>query len=110
VTDLLATLLYLTAALVSLIAQCFCLLQVSPYDCRHTLATIASWACSSHLQCQLQLHVYEEHPEALARHILLLYMLLDSSLPTRDRAEMFLEIFGNTMLREKTFTYLGEQS
>jgi dynein assembly factor 3 len=50
--------------------------------------------------------VYEEHPEALARHILLLYVLLDPSLPPRERCEMFLELHGNALLRQKTADYL----
>jgi len=116
-------------------------LQICPYDCRHTLATIcgyhsrqpapvedvstpapcpaisapastpaaappASAALSPHHQ--LRLYIYESEPEALARHMLLLSVLLDGHLRVKDRVEMFLELHGNVMLRQKTADYLGE--
>ena len=33
-------------------------------------------------------YVYEEEPEGLARHILLLSVLLDGSLPSKERVEV----------------------
>eukprot|EP00951_Prasinocladus_malaysianus_P045223 scaffold598184_cov42-Prasinocladus_malaysianus.AAC.1 len=55
----------------------------------------------------LQFYVYESEPEVLARHVLLIGILLDSDFPVRDRVEMFLEIHGNALLSEKTAVYLG---
>lgn len=86
-------------------------LQICPYDCRHSLATIsnkARYAAASSTsqehqeQQQLRLYVYESEPEGLARHMLLLMLLFDASLTARERAEMFLELHGNTLLRQRT--------
>jgi hypothetical protein len=57
----------------------------------------------------LHLYVYESEPEVLARHMLLLALLFDAALPVRTRAEMFLELHGNAVLRQKTADYLGGQ-
>jgi hypothetical protein len=93
--------------------------QVCPYDCRHTLATICS-----HLRQQaqndhragsrpqgtelLELYVYEPEPELLARHMLLLALLFEPSMAPRERAEAFLELHGNALLRQSTADWLGE--
>ena len=51
--------------------------------------------------------MYEEEPEGLARHLLLLSVMLDGSLPARERVEVLLELHGNALLRENTAAYLG---
>jgi hypothetical protein len=85
-------------------------LQICPYDCRHSLATIsnkardaaASSTSAEQQEQQLLLYLYEAEPEGLARHMLLLVLLFDASLTARERAEMFLELHGNTLLRQRT--------
>lgn len=47
----------------------------------------------------LQLYLWERQPEVLARHVLLLRVALDCELPLRQRANVFLEIFGNTLVQ-----------
>lgn len=42
-----------------------------------------------------QLYVWESQIEVLARHLLLLKVAQDWELPIRQRANAFLEIFGN---------------
>lgn len=90
-------------------------MQVCPYDCRHTLATISSLLCQTgsahqqHLQELFDIFVYEAEPESLARHMLLLVLLFDTSLTPRERAEMFLELHGNVLLRQRTADWLGAQ-
>lgn len=127
-----------------------CNVQVCPYDCRHTLATVSSYAALAtqnslqdnlqqplqqthqpeqlqpqqqqatsqaqqmqqlqrQAQQQLHLYVYESEPEVLARHLLLLAVLFDAALPVRVRAELFLELHGNAVLRQKSADYLGAQ-
>jgi dynein assembly factor 3 len=86
-------------------------LQVCPYDCRHTLATARSHisSCAQHQQTQqLDMFVYETEPEGLCRHMLLLSLLFDASLTARERAEMFLELHGNVMLRQGTADWVCE--
>jgi dynein assembly factor 3 len=56
---------------------------------------------------QLHLYVYESEPEVLARHMLLLALLFDAAQPVRTRAELFLELHGNAVLRQKSADYLG---
>lgn len=87
-------------------------MQVCPYDCRHTLATISSHVSQSinnndngngqHPQQQLEVYVYETEAEGLARHMLLIALLFDPSFTAQIRAEMFLELHGNTLLRQQT--------
>lgn len=61
-------------------------------------------------QAPLHFYVYETEPEVLARHILLISVLLDEEYPVRDRVEMFLEVHGNALLSERTAAYLGKRS
>eukprot|EP00873_Tetraselmis_striata_P008924 jgi/Tetstr1/429188/TSEL_019141.t1 len=82
-------------------------LQVGAQDCRHTLATL----CRAHRHAApaaapLEFFVHEADPEVLARHLLLLAVLLDEGYPVRDRVEMFLEVHGNALLSERTAVYL----
>lgn len=52
------------------------------------------------------LYVMEKHPEVHARHILLLSLVFDPDLGMRECTEIFLEIYGNHMLRKQTSAYL----
>lgn len=51
--------------------------------------------------------MWEDSPEGLVRHVLLLAVLLDGSLPPRERTELLLELHGNVVLRERAASYLG---
>lgn len=82
------------------------LLQVAPYDPRHTAQTMCQASRHGSAAGTIHIYVYEDTPEALARHILLLGILLDSSLLPSDRVTMFLEVFGNLFIREETSKYL----
>lgn len=91
-----------------------------PYDCRHTLTTIASVLRqqraadnavsprTNQAQPALDLWVYEPEPQLLARHVLLLALLYDTDLTPRERAEAFLELHGNVLLRPRTADWLSE--
>jgi hypothetical protein len=61
----------------------------------------------SQRQQRVTLYVFEEEPELLARHMLLLYALLDGSRPPKERAEAFLELHGSALLRRRTADWLG---
>ncbi len=56
----------------------------------------------------LHIWVYEEAPEILARHMLLLSVLLDNTLPVRQRTELFIELHGNACIQATTAQYLGK--
>lgn len=70
---------------------------------------------NSHLDHQQQQHevpslhlfVYEPEPELLARHMLLLAVLFDATLTSHERAEAFMELHGNILLRQRTADWLG---
>lgn len=51
--------------------------------------------------------MWEEEPEGLARHLLLLAVLLDEALLPRERVELLLELHANALLRERAAAYLG---
>jgi len=82
-------------------------LQVAPCDARHTLISMSRAArLSPEQNVALHFTVWEESPEGLARHLLMLVVLLDDSLPEADRIQMLLELHGNALLRQCTADYL----
>jgi dynein assembly factor 3 len=90
-------------------------LLVHPGDIRHILTTL----------CRRRRHMYKpdgstmnrrlrpiefyllEHPiEVLARDVLLLEVLFDFEVPIRQRAAVFLEIYGNALVQDRTSRYI----
>ena len=53
-----------------------------------------------------QLYVWESQIEVLARHLLLLRVAQDWELPIRQRANAFLEIFGNCSVQVMVFVII----
>ena len=86
-------------------------LQIGAYDCRHSAQALAR-ACKqlAHPNQILHIWVYEEAPAVLARHMLLLSVLLDTDIPVRQRTELFLELHNNAIIQETTAEYLGRSS
>ena len=83
-------------------------LQIGAFDCRHTALMMSR--LHRHMQSPsavLHLWVFEEAPGILARHMLLLSVLLDSSLPVRQRTELFIELHSNALLQQTSAEYLG---
>lgn len=103
------------------------ILQVASYDARHTIHTLchssrhdgalgpgvmpssSEGSVVSPAVRAVHLHLHEEEPEGLARHLLLLSVLLDGSLPTKDRIQTLLEIHGNALVRQRTAEYLDQR-
>lgn len=54
--------------------------------------------------------LYEPKAEALARGMLLTLILTDAQLPIRERAELFLEVYGNSLVRDRTSEYISEKA
>ncbi|KAL0034805.1 hypothetical protein WJX77_007961 [Trebouxia sp. C0004] len=91
-------------------ADAFHLLQIGAYDCRHSAQALASMCKLKTLPNRtLHIWVYEEAPEILARHMLLLSVLLDNTLPVRQRTELFIELHGNACIQATTAQYLEKQ-
>ena len=84
-------------------------LQIGAYDCRHSAQALAN-VCKQLAAPNQVLHiwVYEETPEILAKHMLLLSVLLDTKLPVRQRTELFLELHNNASIQTTTAEYLGD--
>ena len=80
-------------------------LGVLPGDIGSALFTMARLRCEGGEQ-PVNMYVMESHPETLARHVLLMSIVFDEDLGPRECTELFLEIYGNAMLRKQTSAYL----
>ena len=88
-------------------------LLLCPSDVRHLMQTLTAAVLGPESKSgsrAVEFTVYEEAPEALARHLLLLAIALDMEVPRRERAELFLEVYANAMLREKTSSYVASRA
>ena len=84
------------------------ILLLCPSDPRSIIATIAEARVKGGVS-EIHFYVLEESLEALARHFLLLHVFFDECIPIRKRAALYLEIFGNALVQEKTAGYVGEK-
>ena len=96
-------------------------LLVHPGDVRHIITTMCrrrrhrySPDGNSVTACLRPIEFYLMEPavELLARHMLLMEVLLDFEVPIRQRAAVFLEIYGNSLVQDRTRRYvqrLGQQ-
>jgi len=57
----------------------------------------------------LQFFIHERNPEVLARNLLLLSIATDWELPVRQRAAVWLEVFGNALLQARTARYVSSK-
>jgi dynein assembly factor 3 len=89
-------------------------LLVAPGDVRHVLRSVAAESRRAHEagtpERPAEYFLYEREPEVLARHMLLLAIALDFELPRRERAEVLLEVWANSLLREKTAAYVASRA
>ncbi|XP_018423768.1 PREDICTED: dynein assembly factor 3, axonemal [Nanorana parkeri] len=85
------------------------ILLVGCGDGRHLLKTV----CQARRWPHRKLHffVIESDLELLARQMLFLTLALENSkqMGLQEKCEMFLELFGNSLIRSKTATYLQEK-
>lgn len=89
-------------------------LLVHPGDIRHILTTVSRrqrhHGAKSRLMPFRPIHFYlVENPlEVLSRSVLLLEALNDYEVPIRQRAAIFLEIFGNCRVQDRTSRYIEQ--
>lgn len=86
------------------------ILLLGSNDIRNIFKTIArAWR---HGKRRIEFYVMETQSSTLARHMVLLSILFDQELNVslQDRAELFLEVYGNLQIREKTETWIKQQS
>mmetsp|Transcript_24464 Transcript_24464/g.35966 ORF Transcript_24464/g.35966 Transcript_24464/m.35966 type:complete len:536 (-) Transcript_24464:109-1716(-) len=82
------------------------ILLVNPGDIRHIIYTISRRR--RHSNRSVNFYILESPCEVLARDLLLLEAFLDFEVPIRQRANVFLEIFGNALVQERTARYIEQ--
>ena len=88
------------------------ILLISPGDIRHILLTVSRRrrGVANRTQKLRPLHFYlmESPIEVLARNLFLLEVLYDYEVPIRQRANVFLEIYGNCRVQGRTSRYIEQ--
>ncbi|CAD8212744.1 unnamed protein product [Paramecium pentaurelia] len=75
-------------------------------DLRHFLETCL---CNHNRDdLQLNFYIHEKYKETVCRSLLLLLIMHTKNFTYRERSDMFLEVFGNTFLRESTTNYIDK--
>ncbi|XP_051899174.1 dynein axonemal assembly factor 3-like [Pristis pectinata] len=86
------------------------ILMVGAGDSRHLLTTI----CRAHRWPRRKLHFYvvENNLELIGRHLLFLTIAVEPlrSMGLQEKSELLLELFGNSLIRSQTATYLQENA
>jgi hypothetical protein len=82
-------------------------LVIGSGDLRHALRTIAALRRKGRRERKVKLFLYDTPLECVARHLLLLAVLTDWTVPIRVRANTFLEVFGNALVQERTAHYIA---
>eukprot|EP00405_Crypthecodinium_cohnii_P050628 CAMPEP_0206597298 /NCGR_PEP_ID=MMETSP0325_2-20121206/44033_1 /ASSEMBLY_ACC=CAM_ASM_000347 /TAXON_ID=2866 /ORGANISM="Crypthecodinium cohnii, Strain Seligo" /LENGTH=619 /DNA_ID=CAMNT_0054108217 /DNA_START=15 /DNA_END=1874 /DNA_ORIENTATION=- len=75
-------------------------------DMRHVLKTVGS-RCGGGKGPKIRFYLHETSHEVLARHLLFAEIMNNTSLLVRERMELFLSIYGNTLIREKDSRYIA---
>jgi len=86
------------------------ILLASPNDIRHIITTIARRRrhCNDKRMPSINFYILESPIEILSRELLLLEVLLDFEVPIRQRATIFLELFGNSKVQDRTSRYIEQ--
>lgn len=78
-------------------------------DIRHLLRSLSENSLNS-ADFSVTFYLHEISKEVLARNLFFIYLINDVSLSIKDRMELFLEIYGNCLIREKAAEYLTSAS
>lgn len=82
-------------------------LLVQPGDVRHVMATVTRRLRTQRKEVRgIHFYVLESPMEVLARDLLLWEVFMDFEIPIRQRANLFLEIYGNSKVQDRTSRYL----
>jgi dynein assembly factor 3 len=86
------------------------ILLIHPSDVRHILTLIARRRRHSNIPLNRPINIYllENTIENVARDILLLEVINDYEVPIRQRANIYLEIFGNCKVQDRTSRYIEQ--
>lgn len=85
-------------------------LLVHPNDIRHIITTLCrlnrTRAIGGVSLPEIHFYLLENPMDLLARDLLLLELFLDFEVPIRQRANLFLEVYGNLKVQGRTSTYM----
>jgi dynein assembly factor 3 len=56
----------------------------------------------------INIYIHEQKKENLARVLLFLTLFCETGISVRERMEMFLDLYGNSLVRDRTSQYLDE--
>lgn len=79
-------------------------------DIRHILKTFFENFENNKKKYKIKFYIYERHRENIARLLVFMHIIHDIQLSMRDRIELFMEIYGNTLLSSRTADYLNNLS
>jgi dynein assembly factor 3, axonemal len=84
------------------------ILLVGTSDIRHVMATLSSLIIGEQPGGPDDVHFFisEREKETLARAILLLQVVSEVNIPYQERVDLFLDLWANTFIREKSSKYL----
>jgi len=84
------------------------ILLIGAADLRHVLLTMANSSASRNIH----FYLVESSLEVLARHIFFLALIAEppDQLGNQEKAELFVELYGNTMLRSQALDYVRMKS
>eukprot|EP00743_Colponemidia_sp_Colp-15_P008071 GILK01008746.1.p1 GENE.GILK01008746.1~~GILK01008746.1.p1 ORF type:complete len:482 (-),score=68.77 GILK01008746.1:215-1660(-) len=88
-------------------ADCHNILVSGSADIRHVLKTAAR--CHRHGANQIHIYLHDPKTEVVARHLLFLFLVNDTALSLRERVELFLDLYGNSLIREKSSNYVSDK-
>ncbi|XP_041461977.1 dynein assembly factor 3, axonemal-like [Lytechinus variegatus] len=86
------------------------ILLIGSGDIRHLLTTVArAWR---HRKRKLKFYIIEGNLELYIRQLLLLHLILEppKDMGLQEKTEFFLEIYGNTLIRQQVFDYIVSRS
>jgi dynein assembly factor 3, axonemal len=86
------------------------ILLLHPGDIRHVICTISRVLRLKQQIPTINFYLLENPVEIVARDLILLELFLDFKVPIRQRATIFLEVFGNMKVQKRTEVYLEELS
>lgn len=76
-------------------------------DARHILKTVSDIVpLKKERKNPINIFLHEKNKENLARTILLLTLVCETGLSARERMEIFLDLYGNCLIRDKSSQYL----
>lgn len=87
------------------------ILLVAPGDIRHIITTIGSRMKNEDFNGRnINFYITNSSTELMARDLLLLNILFDFEIPIKQRATLFLEVYGNLQVQKRTSDYLSQLS